>query len=98
MTALEMGEKGPGMPHLGHTLLPMASGNLGDGSDDFSRCSSSRCHNLGGDNGDGGLDARTAGHTCIVWGKEKMGSLRTFHVQFPLGHLFKQLPAATRVK
>jgi hypothetical protein len=27
-----------------------------------------------------------------------MGSLRTFHVQFPLGHLFKQLPAATRVK
>lgn len=57
------GKRRPGAPHLGHSLLPVASGNFGDSSDDFRRCSSSRSHNLGGDNGDRRLDARSAGHT-----------------------------------
>lgn len=58
-------------PYLSHSLLPMASGDLGDSSDDFGRCSSSRSHDLGGDNGDGGLDARTAGHTCAAEGAKE---------------------------
>lgn len=55
--------RGPGTPHLGHSLLPVASGDFGNSSDDFGGGSSSGSHNLGGDNGDGGLDAGTAGHT-----------------------------------
>lgn len=41
------------------TLLPTASGNLGDSNDDFGVCSTSRGHHLGGDSRDGELDART---------------------------------------
>lgn len=59
------------MPHLGHSLLSMASSNLGDSSDDFGRCSCSRSHHLGGDNCDGGLNARTAGNTCIGEGSRE---------------------------
>lgn len=32
--------RGPDLPHLGHSLLPMASCNFGDSSDDFGRRSS----------------------------------------------------------
>lgn len=34
-------ERRLGVPHLRHSLLPMTSGNFGDSSDDFGRCSSS---------------------------------------------------------
>lgn len=39
-------------------MLPMASGNLGESNDDFSGCSTSQSHHLGGDSGNGELDAR----------------------------------------